>query len=108
MSYKLFLDDVRDPSWVHQGNPDDWIVCRSMQEAVNVISDLGWPNMISFDHDLGNQEPTGMDFAKWLVNLDLDGILMPEDFQFHVHSANPTGAANIQGLLDNYMATKKE
>ena len=108
MSYKLFLDDVRDPSGVHMGNPDDWIVCRSMQEAVNVISDLGWPNIISFDHDLGNQEPTGMDFAKWLVNLDLDGILMPDDFQFHVHSANPTGAANIQGLLDNYMATKKE
>jgi hypothetical protein len=49
-----------------------------------------------------------MDFAKWLVNLDLDGILMPDDFQFHVHSANPTGAANIQGLLDNYMASKKE
>lgn len=108
MSYKLFLDDVRNPSWVHNGNPDDWIVCRSMEQAVNVVNNLGWPSMISFDHDLGYQVPTGMDFAKWLVNLDLDGFCMPDDFQFHVHSANPTGAANIKGLLDNYMATKKE
>lgn len=106
MSYKLFLDDVRNPSWVHNGDPDDWIVCRSMEQAVNVVNNLGWPSVISFDHDLGYQVPTGMDFAKWLVNLDLDGCCMPDDFQFHVHSANPTGAANIKGLLTNYMETK--
>lgn len=107
MTYKMFLDDVREPSWVHNGNPDDWTVCRSMEQAVNVFEDLGWPQLISFDHDLGKDVPTGMDFAHWLVNRDLETGSMPLDFEFCVHSANPVGAANIQGLLDNYLCNKK-
>lgn len=75
---------------------------------------------ISFDHDLADShytpphlwddydaskkwqdeqvhtEKTGYDCAKWLMKM---GIL-PE--MFWVHSANPVGADNILGLINNY------
>lgn len=103
MSYKLFLDDVRNPDWVHPHDPDGWTVCRNMDEAVATVNSQGWPRMISFDHDLGHNIPTGHDFAKWLVELDLNTAGMPQDFDFVVHSANPVGAENIRILLSNYL-----
>lgn len=106
--YKLFLDDLREVSWVY---PDadliDWIVCRSYAEAVSLVFSLGFPSVVSFDHDLGDSE-SGFDFAKKLVEIDLDYGTMPEDFAYAVHSANPIGAANIRGLLENYLNSKKE
>lgn len=65
------------------------------------------------DHDLGtdregNLLPTGYDFAKWLIEMDMDGIItIPPDFAFTVHSANPVGAKNIQGYLMNYLQRRK-
>ena len=51
-----------------------------------------------------NLLPTGYDFAKWLVDMDMDNIYkFPENFSFHVHSANPVGKANIEGYLNNYL-----
>ena len=105
--YRLFLDDERDPARVYpREHVGDWIVCRSVAEALDVFSDLGWPEWISFDHDLGNDQPTGMDLAKWLVNRDIEVGGMPADFTYEVHSANPVGAANIRGLLDGYLRTR--
>ncbi|WP_371131695.1 cyclic-phosphate processing receiver domain-containing protein [Sulfuricurvum sp.] len=52
----------------------------------------------------GTLLPSGYDFAKWLVEMDMDGkIHIPEDFYFTVHSANPVGAKNIQEYLRNYL-----
>ena len=108
MTYRMFVDDVRDPDWVYAGQDvSDWQVCRTVEEAQNVISDLGWPCWISFDHDLGDNIPTGYDLAKWLVEQDLDGDLMPVNFSYAVHSANPVGAANIHGLLSGYLRHKQ-
>lgn len=96
--YKIFLDDIRDP-------PDSsWTVARSYDAAVALL-EQGWPEMISFDHDLG-EDRTGFDFAKYLVELDLDSGTMPVNFQFQVHSANPIGRQNIEGLLDGYIRWK--
>lgn len=109
MTYSMFLDDVRDPCWVYPHiDSSQWQVCRSAAEAQSVSVDLGCPVWISFDHDLGEHIPTGFDFARWLINSDLDhqGKWMPADFSFEVHSANPVGAANIKGLLDNYLRTR--
>jgi hypothetical protein len=106
--WSLFIDDERFP----KDNSKNYVIARSMEEAINLIEQHGCPNYISFDHDLGCDEqntpsPTGYDFAHWLVNSDIDGkINIPEGFQFNVHSANPTGAANIQALVSNYLAFK--
>ena len=100
---KLYLDDIRTPK------DDDFIIVRSFQEAVKFVQKNGIPNYISFDHDLGCDEfnniyPSGYDFAKWLIEMDLDNLYkFPEDFKFNVHSANPIGKANIEGILNNYL-----
>lgn len=120
MSYNLFLDDVREPpaprkgytalwpKWMRSRLKTEpgpaWIVVRSFDEAVDYVELHGMPAKISFDHDLGDGVPTGFDFAKWLVNRHLDGTdLLPKNFSYVVHSANPPGAANIKGLLDNFL-----
>ena len=67
------------------------------------------PDAICFDHDLGNDEyngldphlieneKTGYDCAKWLVDYCMDHQLsLP---QWNIQSSNPVGKANINGLL---------
>jgi hypothetical protein len=65
------------------------------------------PSYISFDHDLGDNEPTGYDIAKTIVDVDMEAVneeaKLPKDFHFYVHSQNPIGKANIEGLLNNYL-----
>lgn len=108
MPIKLYLDDVRDL-------PDEsYTLVRSYEEAVSFVHDNEIPPFISFDHDLGVDEndkllPTGYDFAKYLVNMDMNNILMfPENFSFYVHSANPVGKKNIEGYLTNYFEFKNK
>ncbi len=98
MSWKLFLDDLRFPV------DDDFVIARNFDEAITLVETLGCPIFISFDHDLGDNIPTGFDFAKWLVECDLDkdGLFLSKDFDFYVHSANPVGKENIEGLLNGY------
>lgn len=108
MTYSLFIDDERSPNdFPPVGNK--WVIVRSMSEAVRYIDAVGFPSFITFDHDLGPDEPTGMDIAKWLIDQDqnCNGKRLPKNFSFDVHSQNPPGAANIKGLLNNYLAWRK-
>jgi hypothetical protein len=75
----------------------------------------GFPDVISLDHDLGDKHyeddysdgKTGHDFAKWLIEYDMDTDTMPKDLKFTVHSKNPIGKQNIQQLLDKYIDYKE-
>ncbi|AFC21569.1 nudix hydrolase [Cronobacter phage vB_CsaM_GAP32] len=101
-SYKMFLDDLRD---VNQYYPnEEFVVCRTYQEAVEYVKQHGIPAFVSFDHDLGDteneNEETGYTFAKFLVDYMMDNQIATE-FEYHVHSANPVGAMNIIAYLDN-------
>lgn len=91
-NYSIYLDDIRQPK-----TQRDWVVLRSFDEFVQYITEHGPPEYISFDHDLGEDVPSGMDCAKWLVN---NGIV-PKGY--NVHSANPVGAANIDGLMRQWL-----
>lgn len=107
--YKLWLDDIRDPKeWIEDYNSDVWKWCKTMNEAVVTVTKYGFPCFISFDHDLGLNEESGMVFANWLVDQDLMWQNMPRDFDFAVHSANPCGADNIRGLMNGYLKFKRE
>lgn len=101
MTYSLYIDDERIPA-----TNRDWVIVRSVQAAKSYIAAYGFPTYISFDHDLGDNVPTGFDFTKWLVEQDMDHGTMPIDFDFNVHSANPVGAANIRGYINHYLAVK--
>lgn len=106
MTYALFIDDERFP-------PDDgrpWRIARTEAEVASILREHGPPEFISFDHDLGDGEPTGHDIAHKLVNGD-NGLMprspyatgLPENFSFTVHSQNPVGARNIEALLFRYL-----
>jgi hypothetical protein len=104
MNWKLYLDDIR--------TPDDptFMIVRTVNDAQKLIHLLGVPTFISFDHDLGMDDEgnlvlSGYDFAKWLVEMDMEGIfILVEDFDFTVHSQNPVGAKNIREYLNNYLS----
>lgn len=100
--YNLYLDDERDPK-----TSREFIVVRSFKDACDVVVTYGFPEYVSFDHDLGDDVPSGFDFAKWLVEHDMDTGEMPDNFSYNVHSANPCGRDNIIGLLDNYLEHKR-
>ena len=115
---KLYLDDIRTP------NSDEWVVVRNYDELVSNIrlNGLDKYEVISLDHDLGDTaqkeyfnnvspnyqldynnilEKTGLDCAKWLVAESMNSkIPLP---QIYTHSANPIGAANIMGYVNNYL-----
>jgi hypothetical protein len=118
----LYLDDVRTPK------ADNWEVVRNYDEFVAHIKlkGLGAYEVISLDHDLGEgamveyytnvkpnyeldynriPEKTGMDCARFLVAEAMNSkIPLPT---IYVHSANPIGAANIMGYINNYFRNNK-
>ena len=116
--YKLYLDDIRVPTNTYLNTKnEDWVVVRSYDEFVKVITERGLPEYVSFDHDLGQEhyvhgfkglpptydeykEKTGMEAAKWLVEYCMDNNKsLP---QYLVHSANPIGRDNINSYLESF------
>lgn len=123
--WNLFIDDLRDPSYVKDGR--DYVLARTMDEAIAAILARNcFPTHIAFDHDLGwdtlenipgsflvaaptegKELPSGYDFAKWLIEFDMcSHYKFPENFTWSVHSSNPPGARNINGILASYMQHK--
>lgn len=117
MTYRMFLDDYRSPQQVpailKHAPPNEWVVVRSMDEAVNCILTNGLPIFISFDHDLADDhysylnkthEKTGASFARWLIDWIIDhNIDIPKDFDYYVHSMNPHGAENIRSIMSSFL-----
>jgi hypothetical protein len=105
MKWSLYIDDERMPK-----TAANWKIARNGNEAFSLIKKYGFPEHISFDHDLGCDSygtllPTAYDFAKALGEKILDGeLVVPDNFTFNVHSANPLGAANIQSYMTNLLS----
>ena len=103
---KMYLDDIREPKDSYD------VIVRSYEEAVMFVQKNGIPSYISFDHDLGCEDTgeilkSGYDFAKWLVDMDIENIYkFPDNFSFNIHSANPIGRNNINSILNNYLKFK--
>jgi hypothetical protein len=119
---RLYLDDIRTPK------DPDWIVARNYDEFVAQIKlyGLGSFEVISLDHDLGEgamveyytnvknnymldynniKERTGMDCCRYLVSESMnEKIPLP---QIYIHSANPIGAGNMMGYINNYLMNSR-
>ena len=89
MSYKLFLDDIRNPL------DNGWEIVRSYEEFLTIIQERGKPRSISFDHDLG-EGGTGLDCVKWLIH---DMRMDLRDVTITFHSENLVGVRNMWGLI---------
>ncbi|MFZ3584563.1 cyclic-phosphate processing receiver domain-containing protein [Loktanella sp. DJP18] len=123
MNYALFIDDERFPAKDRDAVGRPWIISRSLDEVRDAIAELGAPAYASFDLDLGDQVPSGLDIAKAMVNADMIarygkvgdetdalacgfdevGFRFPEGFSFTVHSMNSVGGPNIQAYLARYL-----
>lgn len=120
--YSLFLDDERKPKMVDwiQLPLVEWYIVKDVQSFIRVISHLGLPKYISFDHDLNEEHysryerakvegkfdynglttKTGYEAAKWLVRYcEIFKKPMP---QYFIHTKNKFGAANIKAVLDGF------
>lgn len=122
---KLYLDDERTP---HPSHGFD--IVRNYAEFVDYIITNGIPDVISFDHDLGENHymlkddqwtvypelvekgevdthvfgETGYDIAKWLVEYCEEHNLKLKET--YVHSMNVVGANNIISLLNPFYQRK--
>jgi hypothetical protein len=111
MQYNLFIDDERVPMDVKWGSWEDqalyrdseWIIARDWFEVLELVVSLGFPSLISFDHDLGDNQKTGYEIAQKLCDMIMDGVELPVGFQYRVHSKNPVGAENIQRFINNFI-----
>lgn len=121
MKYNLFLDDNRQlPLHYESTFGGKWLIAETMEIAMMMIDDLGFPSILSLDHDLGENPLskrqsnfTGLDFVKWFVNIDLVGeresigwIL--DETKFILHSLNPIGFKNMLEYLENYKKFSKK
>ena len=118
----IYLDDIRIP--IEHPENKIWEIIRSYEDFVEVVELVGLDNIdiISLDHDLDPsatkhfldevlltyqidyskiEEKTGLDVAKWLIMHSIEtGKKLP---LCYVHSANPIGAANIEGHINLYL-----
>ena len=119
MGWNLFIDDERelsDVTWApwqirEKYRNETWIIARTWQEVERYVEQWGMPSFISFDHDLGRRHYTGHEIARMLIDDALDYPRnrmkqFPKDFDFYVHSRNPVGKENIEGLMNNYLKHK--
>lgn len=97
MRYMLFIDDIRFPANL------EWVIARDSAEAIDFITRWGMPDEISFDYDLGGDD-TAMNVVKFIIDAVLSNkVKLLDGFKFHVHSANPVGAKNIQETLGGFL-----
>lgn len=130
MSYKLFLDDVMEPSnclsYMHTRigavNPiyaEGWVTVRSYDEFVKWIEKFGLPTHISFDHDLADEhydfdamedtEKYKNLYNKFKTKTGYDAAKWLVEYCSKnnkavpicfIHSMNPAGCDNIKNVLN--------
>lgn len=130
-TYRLFLDDIREPidAWQYtQYRPfvdEYWIIVRNYQQFVSYITRSykkgAFPDFVAFDHDLAD-ENYSQDIYKGIINNNkkyknfqektgmdcakwLIEFCMDNNLKlpdYIVHSMNPVGKLNIESILKNY------
>jgi len=106
MNWKLWLDDLRDPS-VECPEEKDFIWCRDAFQAMYYTRMWGPPSFMALDHDLGVPVPVYaiggtriedvMKYLRWLERQHPQSC--PE---YRVHSANPNGQQNIVSFMESW------
>lgn len=115
MTWKLWLDDTRDPLFFLRTDADglprvfkfrfylnkgltheDFVWCKDTAEAISEVQKRGVPEFMALDHDLGDSG-NAMQFLKWLAREHLDSP--PEWFS---HSDNPEAVKNMDSFMDSW------
>lgn len=103
---KLWIDDIRPA-------PDDYIWCKSVNEAKSKIEYCEYINhryrihtsqgiededeieLIDIDHDAGDYASDGGDYIKLLDWLEKTR----RNYPIHIHSMNPVGVENMRRVI---------
>lgn len=97
----VFLDDIRNP--IKEDGIYVWYVFRKvplLKEFCLSCCTLGYVLALSLDHDLGENEETGLSFLNWLEEKVYLGEIPRENILWiRVHSANPVGAAVMRTVV---------
>lgn len=84
----VFLDDVR-------ACPKGFRLARTAEQCMKLLETCKI-EVLSLDHDLGYQKPTGYDVAKFMVR---NKLFAPKII---IHSANPIGSIRMFLLLNKH------
>lgn len=103
VAYTLFIDDEREPP--QNAALHKTLVVRSSLDAIHAVMTYGVPSFISYDHDLGGDD-TSTRFINWLIEAYLSGVIRVFPTDYYVHSQNPVGKQNIEGLLQAFIKTQ--
>jgi 5'-nucleotidase len=98
MSWKLFLDLERLPKG------KGWKIARSTKEAMTLIAQHGYPSGMSLDYDLGEGNPTGLDFLKGIA-CEAEMARTTVDFsqvKFECHAESLDGRCKIFGQWKSF------
>lgn len=116
----LFLDDERnleDVYWQNYPHYKYLITVRSFATFEVALMQLHekheiYETLFSFDHDIqdikNNVEYTGKHCMTRLIELIMDCQYDPYQINYVVHSKNPVGKANIDGLFQAYLNFYKQ
>lgn len=97
MNMKLWIDDFRDA-------PDvSWTEARKVESAINAVLQFR-PSVISIDHDIENRpdDETFKPVAHVIGLLYQHDAFFADDLTVVIHSDNPVGARQLQGILTSY------
>lgn len=101
---RLFLDDVREPSFIDWAG-NDIVVCRTATEAIETLK-AGGITEASLDHDLGGMlieegrdGLSGYAVACWIEEQAYTGNL--KQFVVKSHSQNPNGRDRIEAAIQS-------
>lgn len=99
---KLWIDDCRPA-------PDGYVWLKSTNEALRfIVAHYNDIEEISFDHDAGEYVRDGGDYIEILDELERLSYSsrwsyvpkhLCEKSKFHLHTANPVGAANMRRII---------
>ena len=98
MSWKLFLDQERFPPEA------SWLIARSVDEAMALIGRHGYPAEMSLEFELGEHQPTGLDFLK-RISAEVLSAWPAHNFQeieLSCHAHHVEGRCKMMGFWKSF------
>lgn len=104
----IIIDDERkvgDIFWRTYPADIPVVHCKNLRQFKHVLRNCPVGiDYVSFDHDLGEDEPTGYDVVKWYTQyLDESGSPAPK---MCFHSQNPVGRNNMRMYHINWLNSR--
>jgi hypothetical protein len=96
----MMIDDERFPATF--GN---FFIVRNQMQLERFLKEFGFPQFISFDHDLGKHE-TITNLLNMLTDKLIEMNKVPDGFDYYIHSQNPIGRDKLESFMHDLIAGK--